>query len=239
MSFLAVVPARGGSKGLRRKNLRRISGLSLTARAIKIARAVCEIDFVLLSTDCMDIAREGLAYGARVPFLRPAELSRDETPMIAVLRHAVGWFRKEMPKAAACCEGLVLLQPTSPMRSVEHVQRAIKIFASFKEEGNPVDCIHCVSPVPDFYQPERLYRMNRDGVLMQNTPRASDDRLVYRNGAAVILDLDKLDTLTIKGRTLGMIIEDRLISIDSYLDLKQADLLMSTIHLDGDHEPNG
>ena len=229
MGFLAVIPARGGSKGLRRKNLRQIMGLSLTARAVRIARAIHEIDFILLSTDCPEIASEGLKHGALVPFMRPKELSQDDTPMVAVLEHAVNWFRKEMPLAAECCEGLVLLQPTSPMRNVGHIQKAIRLFVRRQKEGNPADCVHCVSPVPDLFRPDKLLRMTPNGILMKNIFDASTGRTVYRNGAAVILNMDNIDALTVSGRTVGVVIEENLVSIDTYEDFKTAAHQMSSV----------
>jgi len=227
MRFLAVIPARGGSKGIRKKNLIKIDGLSLTARTILVARAIDEIGYILLSTDCHEIANEGLLHGAQVPFLRPAELSRDDTPMVSVLRHALAWFREEMPKATECCDGLVLLQPTSPMRSVALVKNAIKMFLKYKNDGNPVDCVHCVSPVPDIFRPDRIFRIAHDGILRRFKNSVSNEQIVYRNGAAVILDIGKIDALTVNDRTVGILTDEKLVSIDSLEDLINARFLIS------------
>ena len=226
MGFFAVIPARGGSKGIKRKNLRKIMGQSLTARAVLVARAINEICFILLSTDSPEIASEGLLHGAQVPFLRPAELSRDDTPMVSVLKHALDWFREKKPEDAQRCEGLIVLQPTSPMRSVALVKNAIKIFRKHKNEGNPVDCLHCVSPVPDIFRPDRIFRRSDDGILQRFENNVSNESIVYRNGAAVILDMEKIEAITVNSRTVGIVTNERLVSIDSWEDLTKADILM-------------
>ena len=120
---LAVIPARAGSKGLLGKNLRLLGGRSLVGRAIDAARGGLETSArVVVSTEDPATASHAVECGAEVPFLRPAELATDEAKTIDVLIHAVEWMRAE---ASFLPEWVVLLQPTSPLRSSEDVQAAL------------------------------------------------------------------------------------------------------------------
>ena len=110
---LAVVPARGGSKGIPRKNLCKVGGMSLIAHAARTARALDWIDRAVLSTDDEEMADEGRRHGLEVPFLRPAELASDTASGVDVWRHA--WLESE--RHYGCRFDLsVLLQPTTPLR---------------------------------------------------------------------------------------------------------------------------
>jgi len=122
--LLAIIPARGGSKGLPGKNLRPLAGLPLIAHSILFARLCPEIDRCIVSTDSEDIAAVARHLGAEVPFLRPAELAKDETPMWPVLQHAV----RELEKGEQQPFGSVLLlQPTAPCRLADDVTRALSL----------------------------------------------------------------------------------------------------------------
>jgi CMP-N-acetylneuraminic acid synthetase len=121
--IVAIVPARGGSRGLSRKNLRRVGGRSLTRRAVEAARSATTIDRVLVSTDDPAIAAEARAAGAEVPFLRPAHLATDEAATVDVLRHAVG----ALEQSGVRVEIVVTLQPTSPLRTAAEIDAAVAL----------------------------------------------------------------------------------------------------------------
>jgi N-acylneuraminate cytidylyltransferase len=122
--LLAVIPARGGSKGLPGKNIRPLAGLPLIAHSIRLAERCPEIDRCIVSTDSEEIASVARAYSAEVPFLRPAELAQDDTPMWIVLQHALGQMeRRDNQRFGA----LLLLQPTAPCRLPEDVSRALEM----------------------------------------------------------------------------------------------------------------
>ena len=121
---LAVIPARGGSKGLPGKNIRPLAGLPLIAHSIRLAERCPEIDQCIISTDSEEIAAVARAYGAEVPFLRPAELAQDDTPMWIVLQHVL---REMERRDNQRFEALLLLQPTAPCRLPEDVSRAMKM----------------------------------------------------------------------------------------------------------------
>ncbi len=147
--LLAVIPARGGSKGLPGKNLRLFAGLPLIAHSILFAKSCPEIGRVIVSTDSSEIAKVAQEYGAEIPFMRPAELARDETPLWAVVRHALLALEgKEGPRYDA----LLLLDPTSPAREMKDVkvlaerlrgaQEADGIISVTRPSFNPI--WHCV-----------------------------------------------------------------------------------------------
>jgi len=127
MRILALIPARGGSKRLPGKNIRSLGGKPLINWTIEVARGIPEICEILVSTDDAVIASIAKEAGAAVPWLRPIELATDEATSVDVALHALDWFEAE--KGAV--DGLLLLQPTSPFRRRETVQRGIQLFEEF------------------------------------------------------------------------------------------------------------
>lgn len=127
MRVVAIIPARGGSKGLARKNLRKIAGVSLVARAVRAALEAKLVDAAYVSTEDDEIVAEAVACGAQV-IQRPAELASDTAQNNAVLHHALRVLQEQGHEP----EVLVLLQPTSPFRRSEHVNGALELFARTK-----------------------------------------------------------------------------------------------------------
>ena len=109
---LGLVPARAGSKGVPRKNVRLLKGQTLLEYTARAARASGVLDRVILSTDSTEIAEAGRSAGLEVPFMRPPALAQDDTPMLAVIQHALGALDAE----GWVADVIVLLQPTSPRR---------------------------------------------------------------------------------------------------------------------------
>ncbi|MFA6356746.1 MAG: acylneuraminate cytidylyltransferase family protein [Candidatus Omnitrophota bacterium] len=120
--ILALVPARGGSKGLPGKNIRMLSGKPLIAWSIEQALASRYIDRVVVSTESKEIAAAAKKYGAPVPFMRPDELATDKASSIGVILHALGYFSARGEEY----DYLVLLEPTSPLRAAGDLDSAIK-----------------------------------------------------------------------------------------------------------------
>lgn len=131
MKILALVPARGGSKRIPKKNIRPLGGKPLIAWTIEVALGAPEIVDVLVSTDSPEIAQVARATNALVPWLRPPELSTDEATSIDVCMHALNWYENEKGSV----DGLLLLQPTSPFRSTEDVRRCIEILKSHPQQS--------------------------------------------------------------------------------------------------------
>ncbi len=163
MKILGLIPARGGSKGLPGKNIRPLLGRSLIERAFESARASGALDRIVLSTDDPMIAAEGRRIGLEVPFLRPAELASDTSPMMDVAIHALTALASEGYMA----DVLVLLQPTSPLRTPEHIRRGVQLLDGY-------DAVCTVVPVPKDLCPHYLMKIGDDGFLtffMPDGPR--------------------------------------------------------------------
>jgi CMP-N,N'-diacetyllegionaminic acid synthase len=132
MKILVLIPARSGSKRLPGKNSRFLGGKPLINWTIELANNLSNECDVIVSTDDPSIASLALKAGAKVPWLRPSELSSDEAKSIDVALHALDWYESNVGPV----DGLLLLQPTSPFRSLENTEQAIKLFKLF--EGRSV-----------------------------------------------------------------------------------------------------
>lgn len=154
-SVLAIIPARGGSKGLPGKNIRPLCDKPLIAWSIEQARACPEIDSVVVSTDSRKIADVAKSFGAEVPFLRPEHLSGDTASSIDVILHAVNY----MGEHGSNFDLVVLLEPTSPLRDVDDISGAIKHLL----DTPGVESVVGVSKVESLH-PSFLYRL-KDGML--------------------------------------------------------------------------
>ena len=156
-ALLGVVPARGGSKRLPRKNVRPLAGRPLVAWTVDAARASGVLDDVLVSTDDAEIAEAARAAGASVPWLRPAELATDTAASVDVLRHALAWHEAERGPV----EAVVLLQPTSPFRSAASIRGAVAAFRA--QAGGEPQAVASVSRA--LQHPAWCFRI--DGEAMQ------------------------------------------------------------------------
>lgn len=124
---MTLIPARGGSKGLPGKNTRPFLGKPLVARAIEAAHCSLVVGRIVVSTDDAETARIAKDFGAEVPFLRPAELAGDISPVLAAALHALDWLEENEGWKA---DWLLLLQPTSPLRTADDIRRAFEILRS-------------------------------------------------------------------------------------------------------------
>lgn len=147
--------ARGGSKGLPGKNLRPLAGKPLLAYTVDAARDSGVFDRILLSTDDDEIAAAGRSFGCEVPFMRPADLARDETPHLPVVQHAVRWLAEQQRYSP---DAVMILQPTSPLRRPEHVRDAVRLL-----ESSGADSVVGVCAVPDHYHPMRTVGIDASG----------------------------------------------------------------------------
>lgn len=223
-----MIPARGGSKGIPRKNLVQIAGRPLLAYAIESARSAMSVDRVLVSTDDREIADVACALGADVPFMRPPELADDSAPMLGVLRHVLAWLESREDSV----EALVLLQPTSPLRTHVHVEEAIRLFRSA-----PASSVVSVVEVPHKFNPVSVMTL-AEGVLQPFlgqskvfTRRQEKPRIFARNGPAVLICHP--DTLR-AGELYGncclpyVMLEDDSLDIDLPQDLFAAEQILKT-----------
>lgn len=226
---LAVIPARGGSKGVPRKNIRSVCGRPLIAHTIEHARAAQHLFHrIIVSTDDEEIATVARAYGAEVPFLRPANLARDESPMIPMLQHAVEFIERQ---DAVRMDWICLLQPTEPFRTVSDLEQCLRL-------GMAGGCDSVISVVRVFAtHPILMKRIDNDVLLpfcveeKEGTRRQDYQPAAYmRNGSVY---LTRRGVLMEQGSIWGQTIRpyvmplERSVSIDTELDLKLAELMMS------------
>lgn len=225
---LALIPARGGSKGVPRKNVRPLAGRPLVAYAADAARASGVVDRVVLSTDDEEIAAVGRASGVEVPFMRPAAIAADDTPMLSVIEHAVG----ELSGRGWTPEIVVLLQPTSPLRRPEHIGAAVTML---RETG--ADSVVSVVEVPRHLSPDYVMRIE-GGHLIPFLPqgaavtRRQDARVAYsRDGTVYAFPVRTLERFhSIYGEdTRPLVIEAReSLSIDSPADWDAAERILAS-----------
>ncbi len=183
MRFVGLIPARGGSKGIPRKNIADCAGKPLLAWTCEAALGSKRLSRALLSTDSEEIAAAGRACGVQAPFLRPAALAADDSSSLEVMTHALGW----LDAAGDSADALVLLQPTSPLRTAQHIDEAIERFVAHK-----ADCVVSVTGVPHRFHPLSVMR-EEGGQLVpfqgsQTVTRRQDlPALWARNGPAVLI----------------------------------------------------
>ena len=151
IEVLAIIPARGGSKGIKDKNITNLNGSSLISYSIKAALESKLVSRVICSTDSRTIAKEAIKHGAEVPFLRPIELAQDNSTDIDCFRHATNWLsdvETYEPKL------IIQLRPTSPIRNVDMIDKAIQIMI---DEGS-YDSLRAISE-PD-HTPYKMWKLN-------------------------------------------------------------------------------
>lgn len=160
-AVLGLVPARAGSKGIPDKNIRPLAGRTLLDYVARAATGL--VDRIVLLTDSERIAAEGRRSGLEVPFLRPADLARDDTPMLPVVEHAIDTLEQQ----GWSPELIVLLQPTSPLRTADHIGRAIQ---QLRESG--ADSVVTVVELPRHLSPDYVMRIE-DGRLVPFLPEGA------------------------------------------------------------------
>jgi N-acylneuraminate cytidylyltransferase len=155
---LGIVTARGGSKGIPGKNLKPLGGKPLIAYTIEAAQASGALDRLILSTDAAAIAEAGRVLGCEVPFLRPAELARDDTPHLPVIQHAVRWMAEH---GGYQPDAVMILQPTSPLRQPMDIRSSIELL-----EQSGADSVLSVSEVSAHAHPMRTLRVDETGAAV-------------------------------------------------------------------------
>jgi CMP-N,N'-diacetyllegionaminic acid synthase len=228
-SVLAVIPARGGSKGIARKNLIELGGHPLLAWTIRAAQAAKSLDRVVVSTDDPEIAETALRYGAEVPFQRPAGLALDCTPDLPVFVHALEWFDRNEGYRP---ELIVHLRPTTPFRKPEDIDRAVGLL----RERDDADSVRSV--VVPFQNPFKMWRLGGDGCLVPlialdepeayNLPRGLLPVVFWHNGYIDVVRRETiLGSLSMTGRRiLPLLGAEEWIDIDGLDVLRYAEYLL-------------
>ncbi len=203
MRILGVVPARCGSKSIPMKNVKQLNGKPLIAYTIEAALA-SNLDKVIVSTDCKEIAKISREYKAEVT-MRSDKLAQDDTPTLPVLQDLIS-------KIADKYDAVMTLQPTSPLRTVSHINEAISTFI----DDAAADSLVSVVKTPHNFMPEKL--MTYDGKYLTGSSivnRRQDMSVAYaRNGAAIyITKIEKLNQYIFGGKILPFFM-NKLDSID-------------------------
>jgi len=229
---LAVIPARGGSKGVPRKNIRMVGGKPLIAYTIESALAVRKrLHRLIVSTDDVEIASIARDYGAEVPFMRPPDLGGDKIPMVPVLQHAVKLI-EEMD--GVTLDWVLLLQPTCPFRSPEDIQAAMDLAA----QGGCDSVISVVQVLA--HHPILMKKIENNRLVpfvieeVEGTRRQDYNPPAYmRNGCIYLTNRDNLlKNNSIWGRVIRPYVmpEDRSVNVDSELDMKLVEFMLQDRH---------
>lgn len=229
MKILAIIPARGGSKGVPRKNIKILGDKPLIAFSIEQAKESNCFSKIIVSTDDEEIATISKNYGAEIPFIRPSELANDTASSIAVVQHVVDFFESKNEYYDAIC----LLQPTSPFREKNFINKAIEKFTN-----SDSDALISVLQVPHEYNPHWVFEEDNNEKLhiatgeseiikrRQDLPTA-----FFRDGSIYLTKVDTIKKGSFYGEKLTYILNNPnlCVNIDSMEDWNQAEQKLPTI----------
>lgn len=226
LEVLALIPARGGSKSIPRKNIRPLAGHPLIAYSIAAGLAAETITRLIVSTDDEEIAAIARQYGAEIPFLRPPEYAQDQTPDLPVFQHALRWLQEHEGYRP---DVVVQLRPTSPFRRVWHIDQAVYRLIEHPE----ADAIRTVC-VP-FQNPFKMWQIGPDGFMHPlikpdflpsgnrepyNLPRQDLPEVYWQTG---YVDAAWTDTILEKNSMTGQHILPLIIDPAEWIDIDSAD----------------
>jgi len=223
-TVLSIIPARGGSKGLPKKNLLSLSGKPLIAWTIEAANQSEYIDRCIVSTDNDEISEIAKMYNCEVPFIRPKKLAKDDSIAISVIKHAITFLNEK----GQYYDIVIVLQPTSPLRTGEDIEAAIALFAKNSTES-VVSMVEVSHPVQWTFQltPElNIIDANK----FANTRRQDFEKRYSLNGAIYISRVDSLFSINtfLSQNTVAYVMpEDRSIDIDNQFDFDLAEYFIN------------
>lgn len=226
--ILGIIPARGGSKSIPDKNLRLLAGKSLLAHAQAAAEESGLIDRLILSTDSEKISDLAKKIGLEVPFLRPAALAQDDSPMLPVLVHAV----EEIEKEGWLPEIIVLLQASAPLRKGRHIVDAIE-----RLRESQADAVVSVIEIPHLFAPQKALR-EENGALkfwledgpsitrrQQLVPSYARDGTIYAFWRSTLMEMGSI----YGERCLPLILSaDESLTLDHEADWQKAEILLTS-----------
>ncbi len=233
MNILGVITARGGSKGIPGKNIKFLGGKPLIAWTIEAAKKSKLITHLIVSTDDAGIAEIAKRYGADVPFVRPKELAEDKTPHLPVMQHALRFMEE---KLKMIFDAVVILQPTSPLRTAADIDETLAKLVAHPEATSAVSLV----AVPDAFHPLKMKKLDGERVLpyCMSEPegtRRQDFPPVYKRSSAVyaIRRATLLADRLYGDHIVGHIVPpERFIDIDTLEDWEEAEarLRAHTVH---------
>lgn len=222
-TVLAVIPARGGSKGLPRKNVLEVGGKPMIVHSLETARRARYVDRTVLSTDDAEIAEVARRFGGDVPFMRPAELARDESPIDRALIHALD--QMEQPY-----DYLVLLEPTTPLRTAADIDACIALCRA----RNAPACISVSEPPHSPYWTVTLQSDDTVKLLfgdsLLSARRQELPKAYMINGGVYVARVDwyREHRTFLSPQTLGYVMPpERSYDVDSRLDLMTVNMLLA------------
>jgi CMP-N-acetylneuraminic acid synthetase len=227
--FVGLITARGGSKGVPRKNVANVGGKPLIAWTISAAIKSRSLARTIVSTDCDEIASVSRLYGAEVPFRRPSELAQDSSPHVEVIRHAIEWIAKD---EGVCPDYIVLLQPTSPLRVAFDIDAACGVAAS-----RQADSVIGVSLLHS--HPYWTKSMSDDGRLIEFMKSPDRSEYIQRqdlppayaiNGVIYVIRCSMFlrEMAYFTARSFGYVVPaERSLDVDTPWDMKLADLILT------------
>lgn len=222
---IAIIPARGGSKRLPGKNIKDLAGKPLIAWTIEAALKSGMFEHVFVSTDCEKIVQVSKAFGAEVPFLRPAEIATDTATTNDVVTHLVDWFEKKHNKEVTT---VAILQPTSPLRNAQHIKEAFKIM---RDKHTKAVVSVCELEHPIQFCNKLALDGSMDGFIKrENNKRTQDIEPYYRlNGALYIFErnyVNRLGEIYSEGTYPYLMSSKVSIDIDTEDDFSLANILI-------------
>ncbi len=228
MKILAIIPARGGSKSVPRKNIRNLNGKPLIAYTIEAAKKI-EDKFhkIIVSTDDEKIAEVSKHYGADVPFIRPSNLAEDKTPTYPVLQHAVNFVEK---KDCINIDLIMLLQPTAPFRTTEDILNCLHL-SQVSDTDSVISVVQVFSYHPILMKKIQNNRLTHFSIEeKEGTPRQLYKPPAYmRNGAIYVTKRDTLiEQNSIWGNSITPYImpQERSYNIDDEIDFVTSEMMM-------------
>lgn len=231
MRILGLIPARGGSKGVPKKNIKMLCGKPLIQYTIEAAIKSEAFADIFVSTEDLEIADISTQLGIRVPILRPSELAQDTTPTLPVIQHVLEYYKS----LGISFDAVFLLQPTCPFRTAEQINDSIIAFQNQK-----VDSLISVLEVPQKYNPYLTYFQNEDKLLhpvvTYQSVRRQDIPVAYiREGSIYLFHVSTIENYgNIYGEAIGYYkISGQSVNIDSMEDFYQAERMIMDITLRG------
>jgi CMP-N,N'-diacetyllegionaminic acid synthase len=226
-TFLGIIPARGGSKRLPNKNIKKLINKPLIAYTIEAAKDCPYIDELMVTTDSMKIKKIAEKYGVNVPFLRPKHLATDTASSFDTVKHTINFYKYKLNRKF---DYFILLQPTSPLRTTKNIDAAMHFL--FEKKADAVISISKMehNPLKSNTVPKNLSLKNFQPDHVKNK-RMQDLETYYReNGAIYILNIDRFlreKTYFIKDNIFGYIMKQRhSIDIDTKLDFLFAETII-------------
>lgn len=229
---LGIIPARGGSKSVPRKNLRPLMGRPLIAWSILSAKRAKSLDRVIVSTDDREIAEVAGRYGAEVPFLRPADLAADDTPDLPVFQHALAALREAEGYVP---DVIVHLRPTQPLRTAAEIDEAVELWIH-----SGADCVKSVRLVNE--HPFKMYRFTGDRLVPYldiderrrrgpDVPRQSLEPVYLSAGVVDVIRRETIEAGSTEGERVVPYFPDpsRYVNLDSPRDFEIAEALMRSL----------